>query len=90
MTVWAVAAYLGIVLAGCVVVGVADSCSAAEIAARLRISKAALLITQDVLLRDARQLPLYSRAKQQASVPAVVLPGLPAQGLQVYSSEIRL
>ena len=46
MTVEAVVAYLGIVLAGCVVVAIADSFAAAEIAMRLRISKAKAIVTQ--------------------------------------------
>jgi acetyl-CoA synthetase len=41
-----VVAYLGIVLAGCVVVAVADSFPAAEIAARLRIAGAKAIVTQ--------------------------------------------
>jgi len=46
MTPTAVAAYLGLVLAGCSVIGIADSFSASEVAMRLRISRATLLITQ--------------------------------------------
>ena len=46
MTVEAVVAYLGIVLAGCVVVAIADSFAAAEIAMRLRIAKAKAIVTQ--------------------------------------------
>ena len=46
MTVEAVVAYLGIVLAGCVVVAIADSFAAAEIAMRLRIASAKAIFTQ--------------------------------------------
>lgn len=46
MTAEAVVAYLGIVLAGCAVVAIADSFSAAEIASRLRIGGATAIITQ--------------------------------------------
>ena len=46
LTVEAVVAYLGIVLAGCVVVGIADSFAATEIATRLRIAEAKAIITQ--------------------------------------------
>ena len=46
MTAEAVVAYLGIVLAGCAVVAIADSFSAAEIAARLRIGGASAILTQ--------------------------------------------
>jgi acyl-coenzyme A synthetase/AMP-(fatty) acid ligase len=46
MTVEAVVIYLGIVLAGCAVVSIADSFVAAEIAMRLRISAAKAIFTQ--------------------------------------------
>lgn len=74
MTYEAVIIYLGIVLAGCAVVGIADSFSAKEIAARLRIAECALIFTQDVVARDGKTLPLYKRATQASRVPAIVLP----------------
>ena len=74
MTHLAVVIYLGIVLAGCAVVGIADSFSPKEIAARLRIANCALRFTQDVLLRDGKTLPLYARVTQASSLPTVVLP----------------
>lgn len=46
LTVEAVVAYLGIILAGCAAVSIADSFAAAEIASRLRIANAAGIITQ--------------------------------------------
>lgn len=46
MTVNAVVIYLAIVLAGFVVVSIADSFAAKEIAARLRISNAKAIFTQ--------------------------------------------
>lgn len=46
MTAAAVVAYLGIMLAGCVAVSIADSFVAGEIATRLRISGARAIITQ--------------------------------------------
>ncbi len=46
MTAEAVVAHLGVLLAGCAAVGIADSFSAAEVAARLRIGGAAAVITQ--------------------------------------------
>lgn len=46
MTADAVAAHLGVVLAGCVALGIADSFSAAEIASRLRITGARAVIMQ--------------------------------------------
>ena len=46
LTVDAVIAYFGIVLAGCAVVSIADSFAAGEIASRLRIAKAVAIVTQ--------------------------------------------
>ena len=46
MTVEAVVAYLGIILAGCAAVSIADSFAAAEMASRLRVANAAGVITQ--------------------------------------------
>lgn len=83
MTTVAVAAYLGIVLAGCAVVGIADSFAPSEIAARLRISKALLLITQDTMLRDGKQFNLFERVTQDTAVPALVIPAVRKQALQV-------
>ena len=71
MTAEAVAVFLGVVLVGCHVVGIADSFSAAEIAVRLRLGGAVACVTQDAVLRGGKALPLYDRVRQAArSVPA--------------------
>lgn len=74
MTVEAVAIYLGIVAAGCVVVGIADSFRPREIATRLRIAGALAVFTQDVLIRGGKELPLYANAIEAEAPPAIVLP----------------
>ncbi|PRW59713.1 acetyl- synthetase [Chlorella sorokiniana] len=74
MTAEAVVALLGILLAGCVVVAVADSFAAGEIASRLRITGAKAVITQDVILRGGQALPLYARVVEAGAPPAFVLP----------------
>lgn len=61
MTVTAVIIYLAIVLVGYVVVSIADSFAATEIASRLRISKAQAIFTQDYIVRSNKELPLYSK-----------------------------
>lgn len=73
MTNLSVIIYLGVILAGCAVVGIADSFSPQEIASRLRLSKASLVFTQDVIARDGKILPLYERATQGSKLPTVVL-----------------
>jgi acetyl-CoA synthetase len=74
MTVEAVAIYLGIVAAGCVVVGVADSFRPPEIATRLRIAGAVAVFTQDVLLRGGKTLPLYANVIEAGAPACIVLP----------------
>ncbi|MBF0432616.1 MAG: AMP-binding protein [Fibrobacteria bacterium] len=56
------ALYLGIIMAGCVVVSIAESFSDLEIKKRMRISGAECLITQDTLLRGGKEIPLYEKA----------------------------
>ncbi|MDM9379745.1 AMP-binding protein [Chlorogloeopsis sp. ULAP01] len=72
MTAESVAIYLGIVKAGCVVVSIADSFAADEIATRLRISKAKAIFTQDYIRRGGKQLPLYAKIIA-ANAPRAIL-----------------
>jgi acetyl-CoA synthetase len=73
MTPECVAAYLGIVRAGMVVVSVADSFAAAEIATRLGIAGAKAIFTQDVLHRGGRTLPLYEKVVEAKAPQAIVI-----------------
>ncbi|KAF6155234.1 hypothetical protein GIB67_019760 [Kingdonia uniflora] len=59
MTVNAVIIYLGIILAGFIVVSIADSFAAKEIATRLRVSNAKGIFTQDFIVRGGRKFSLY-------------------------------
>jgi acetyl-CoA synthetase len=74
MTAESVAVYLGIVAAGCVVVGIADSFRPPEIATRLRLADAVGVFTQDVLLRGGKILPLYENAIEANAPRTIVLP----------------
>jgi acetyl-CoA synthetase len=74
LTADSVAAYLGAVLAGGAVVGIADSFSSAEIAVRLRIANARLVVTQDIIRRGGKRHELYQRVEAAGDYPAVVLP----------------
>ncbi|MFQ5511913.1 MAG: AMP-binding protein [Candidatus Krumholzibacteriia bacterium] len=73
MTLEAVAAYLGIVKAGCVVVSVADSFAADEIGTRLRLSNARGVVTQDVTLRAGKELPMYQKVIDAGAPTAIVV-----------------
>jgi acetyl-CoA synthetase len=74
MTAESVAIYLGIIKAGCVVVGIADSFRPKEIATRLRLAKAVGVFTQDVILRGGKALALYANVIAAEAPSAIVLP----------------
>ncbi|KAK1586660.1 hypothetical protein Q3G72_004748 [Acer saccharum] len=76
MTVHAVIIYLAIVLAGFVVVSIADSFAAREIATRLQVSSAKGIFTQDYIVRGGKKVPLYSKVVEAAPLKAIVLPGI--------------
>lgn len=73
MTAWSVPIYLGIVQAGCVVVSIADSFAPPEIASRLKISGAKLVVTYDCQIRAGKKLPLFQRVAAASELTAVVL-----------------
>lgn len=72
MNAESVAIYLGIVKAGCVVVGIADSFAPDEIATRLRIGKAKAIFTQDYINRADNRLPLYEKVIASNAPKAIV------------------
>nr|XP_043635574.1 probable acyl-activating enzyme 17, peroxisomal [Erigeron canadensis] len=74
MDVNSVVIYLAIVLAGYVVVSIADSFASNEISTRLKISKAKAIFTQELIIRGGRSLPLYSRVVDAQSPLAIVIP----------------
>lgn len=74
MTAEAVAIYLGIIMAGSIAAGIADSFQPREIARYLKTSKAKAVFVQDVNERNHRQLPLYANVIQAAGPMAIVLP----------------
>jgi acetyl-CoA synthetase len=74
MTVEAVAAYLGVVKAGYAVASIADSFAPEEIATRLRISGAVLAVTQDVVFRGGKTLPMYRKVADAGAERVIVVP----------------
>lgn len=74
MTAESVAIYLGIIQMGGVVVSIADSFAANEIATRLQIAKAKAIFTQDAILRSGKCLPLYTKVIEANAPMAIVLP----------------
>ncbi len=74
MNASAVALYLGIVAAGASVVSIAESFAPAEIAARLRISGASLVFTQEFMARGGKTLALYDKIVAADGPPTILLP----------------
>lgn len=72
MNAESVAIYLGIVKAGCVVVGIADSFAPDEIATRLRIGNVKAIFTQDYINRAGKRLPLYEKVIAANAPKAIV------------------
>jgi acetyl-CoA synthetase len=73
MSVESVIAYLGTVLAGAVVVSIADSFAPAEIATRLAIAGADIVVTQDVIRRRGKTLPMYEKVVAAGAGRAIVV-----------------
>ena len=74
MNINAVAIYLAIIKAGCVVVSIADSFAPDEIATRLKIAHTKAIFTQDYMLRNQKKLPLYEKILAAKAPRAIVLP----------------
>ena len=73
MTVEAVVAYLATVWVGAMVVSIADSFAADEIAARLRMADCSTVITQDVARRGGKTLPMYEKVVASGADTVIVV-----------------
>ena len=73
MNLECVAAYLGIIRAGCVVVSIADSFAAPEVARRLEIANAAAVITVSSFQRGGRAIELYRSVRDAGDTRAIVI-----------------
>ena len=73
MTIECVAAYLGIVRAGCAVVSIADSFAPQEVGRRLEIAKADGIITVDEFSRGGRSIPLFDKVCAAGAPRSIVI-----------------
>jgi acetyl-CoA synthetase len=73
MNLECVAAYLGIIRAGCAVVSIADSFAAPEVARRLEISEAAAIITVSSFQRGGRSIELFQTVREAGATRAIVI-----------------
>jgi len=73
MTIESVIAYLGVVLAGGVVVSIADSFAPHEITTRLGLTEPVATVTQDRVLRAGRELPMYEKLCEAGAARCIVV-----------------
>ncbi len=73
MTIECVAAYLGIIRAGCAVISIADSFAPQEVQRRLEIAEADGIITVDTFHRGGRTIALYDKICKAAAPRAIVI-----------------
>lgn len=88
MNVTAVIVYLAIVLAGYVVVSIADSFAPREISLRLKISNAKAIFTQDFIIRGNKSLPLYRRVAEADAPLAIVVTRGSSSALELRDYDI--
>jgi len=75
-----VAVYLTALYCGSTVISIADSFSAPEIANRLLLSEAEVVLTMDALMRGGKCLPLLPRVHQATSLPCLVIGAVHGRG----------
>ena len=74
MTLECVAAYLGIVQAGCRVISIADSFSPTEVQRRMEIGDGRSILTVTSFVRAGRTIDLYDKVRQAGAPHAIVIP----------------
>lgn len=89
MTPECVAAYLGIVQAGCAVVSIADSFAPPELAQRLRIAEAKGVVTVDGFERGGRRVDLYKKVQEADAPTTVVIPHLGGEPVPLREKDLE-
>jgi acetyl-CoA synthetase len=74
LTLECVAAYLAVVKMGAAVVSIADSFAPPEVATRLRLGEAGLVVTTSAFSRGGKVFDLYAKAQEAGAPRAVVIP----------------
>jgi len=73
MTSECVAAYLGILRAGCVVISIADSFSSAELRKRIEIGNAVAIVTVERITRAGKTIAILDKVREAEAPPAIVI-----------------
>lgn len=88
LTVEAIAVFLGIIKAGGRAIAIPDSLPAEEIARRLRIGNANICVTQDVIWRNSKWLPLYEKVCDAHAPITIVLTMLDSTQLTLRDGDV--
>ncbi len=88
MNLECVVAYLAVVRAGLRVISIADSFAAGELARRLELGQARLVVTQEAYLRGGKEVRLYDRVRAAGSPTAVVVPMDPEREVALREGDI--
>ena len=89
MNLECVAAYLGIIRAGCAVVSIADSFAPPEVRRRLEIADAAGIITVDRFRRGGRDIALYDKVRDAGATRAIVIAKSGREPVDLRSCDLR-
>jgi acetyl-CoA synthetase len=87
MTAESVAIYLGAILAGRSVVGIADASAAMDIEKRLRIGGARAVFTVDAYVRDGKEHRIYEKVVEAHAPQTIVLPSADKDRVKLERSE---
>src|SRR5438093_347973 len=87
MTPESVAIYLGIVLAGRCVVGIADASAPADIEKVVRIAGAKMVVTVEAYLRDGKEQRIYPKVVEGHGPQSVVLGSNPTDSVRTARPE---
>ncbi len=74
MTPESVAAYLGVIRSGRPVVGIADTSAPPDLANKIRISQAKLIITTAGYRRGGKEIPIFPKVVDAKAPPAILAP----------------
>lgn len=87
MTVEAIAIYLAGIKAGMPIVTIADSFTPNEIDIRFKITKPKIVFTQDVIIRNGKELPLYTKL-METKAPKIVVVKTSTKYVDLRSNDI--
>jgi len=87
MTPECVAAYLGVIKAGCQVISIADSFAAAEVKKRLEIGGAKGVVTVDGFVRGEKTIEMFAKASEAGAPPAIVIRQAPGLELKLRAGD---